>query len=746
MAEAHPLAQSASTAPATTRVEPPGSARWGWARQPEFWLAVALAAFLRLWHVDFSQFLDDQAGLMRLARESVLRGALPLTGIRSSIGTLNPPLSVYILQPFALFTADPLPQVIALALWNVLGIALCYIFALRYFGRRAAAIAALLFATCGAAVDYSRFIWQQNYLPPLLMLWAFTLYHGAVRGRRPWLAANLALLVVIASLHPTGLALAGVTLVALLITPALPSWRDTLVAVAVVALLLAPTLLWELLSTFSDIAAYQTFSTATPVFNFDIFLAFSQMLGAPAAPSPASNLPFAVVHPDTLYARLGRMNWALAHATSLLYLATYAGLTFLAFAGARRIRARAGESGNVIGRVRRWVRALRARLQADARWRAYLLLWFWLTLPPLVMLRHNKTVQAHYLFVVYPAVFLATGLVVDRAIVASRKLPALLARWSAGALRDRTPAVVRGALVTLIALIVVGQALQTALYLAALGGNQTDNSRYGYPLSQLRDADTILARLQRDQRASGILLSAPDRGERSALDYMLVRERPDRVTIGGDCLVLPAPRSTTLVVSTVSASPGARLLATLPNARRVSKVEMPGGEPFVVYSIGGAAPLLAGESALPALEYHTPTGDVLRLVALARTAPGVLRLRWQVVATAPASAPASEYQVRAYTRNGAIVARASCTATRWQPGETVFTWLSTAWTIYGTNPNANAQALPVGPLGVELARGTSVLWQRRLGPLPVISAAPAGDALTVVPSDRGARYQVNVSG
>src|SRR6185437_5128664 len=67
---------------------------------PDFLLAVALAAFLRLWHIETTQFLDDQTYLMQLARGAFLHGAIPVTGIPSSIGTLNPPLSVYLLMPF----------------------------------------------------------------------------------------------------------------------------------------------------------------------------------------------------------------------------------------------------------------------------------------------------------------------------------------------------------------------------------------------------------------------------------------------------------------------------------------------------------------------------------------------------------------------------------------------------------------------------------------------------------------------
>src|SRR5262245_13292427 len=91
-------------------------------------LALGLAVVLRLWHLEQSQFFDDQAGLMTLAHQALVYGAVPVTGIRSSIGTLNPPLSIYLLLPAALFTSNPLPSLIALALWNVLGVALVYRF------------------------------------------------------------------------------------------------------------------------------------------------------------------------------------------------------------------------------------------------------------------------------------------------------------------------------------------------------------------------------------------------------------------------------------------------------------------------------------------------------------------------------------------------------------------------------------------------------------------------------------------
>ncbi|MGH2517166.1 MAG: ArnT family glycosyltransferase, partial [Ktedonobacterales bacterium] len=214
-----PSAITRLAVPARLRALP---SRWLWLRYWEFWFALALGAFLRLWQLGTSQFLDDQAILMSMARSSVVQHAIPITGIPSSIHALNPPLSVYLLMPFALFGKDPFPAIVALALWNVAGVALCYIFAWRYFGRRVAAIGTLLFATSGAAVDFSRFLWQQNYMPPLLILWALATFAGALRGTRGWFFASATLLALATLLHPTALLLAPVLLAAFALAPRKP--------------------------------------------------------------------------------------------------------------------------------------------------------------------------------------------------------------------------------------------------------------------------------------------------------------------------------------------------------------------------------------------------------------------------------------------------------------------------------------------------------------------------------------------
>ena len=732
------------------------AARFAWARYPEFWLILLAAALLRLWSLDHAQWLDDQAQLLALARDAWLRGALPITGIRSSIGTLNPPLSVYILMPFFLFTKSPLPALVGLALWNIFGVALCYLFGLRYFNRRVAFVSALVFACCGAAINYSRFIWQQNYLPPLLLLWAFTLYAGVVRGRRPWLALHLLLLAMIIALHPTGLTLLAVTVAALLIAPHWPTRRDALAGVGLVALLLLPTILWEVLSGFSDVGLLRQFTGQPSVLNGDVFLAFNHLLGAPALPDPGRNVPYPAMLDTALYARVAGLNAGLQALVPLLYLVCYLVMTALTLAPLRRIRAATDQLG--WRRVWGWLLALRHALQADARWRAYALLWLWLTIPPLTMLRHGKIVQPHYLFILYPALFLSVGVAIDAIIrEGPRLLPLIRVHVSS---LPRARRVIAGVALAVVVLGALGQGTQAALFIAAISDNQVSNVNFGYPLNQLLAADGALASIQRQRHAREVIVSMPERYTASAITSTLVREESDRIGVGGDCLVLPTPALTpALIVSTDADSPQARLLATLPNASRVREYPMPGNQPFVIYSITRQTPALSDEQPLPPATWQSNEGVSLQLVAEARPAPGVIRLRWIAGPRTDLHAPpyiaarlASHYEFQArrpaapQADEGAPLARASCQPTSLQPGDTVFTWMTTAWNANGTDYTAAAPPLPSTPLALTVLRGTQGLWQGHAGPLPVLAGAPSGLPLTAMTTSAAdAGYQLPAS-
>lgn len=720
----------------------PQPTRFAWARYPEFWIILLVAAFLRLWYLDHAQWLADQAQLMTIARDAWLHGQLPITGIPSSLHTFNPPLSIYILMPFFLFTKNPMLALIALALWNIFGVALCYIFALRHFSRRVAFLAALVFAGCGAAITYSRFIWQQNYLPPLLLLWAFTLYAGAIRGRRAWFALHLLLLAMIICLHPTGVALIAVTAVALLIAPHWPTRRDALIGVGLVALLLLPTILWEWASNFVDVRLLLHFTGQRSAFNFDVFHAFDHLLGAPTYLNAGTNTPYPDLLDTTLYSRLGRANQILQYVVMLLYIGSYIVLTLLALTPLRRVRVSSEMSS--WRRVWGWLLALRQALQADARWRSYVLLWVWITIPPLLMLRHSQPVQPHYLFILYPALFLSVGIAAD---TFTREAPRLLSALRIQS-RRAWPLITWGALIVVL-LVAVGQTTQSTLFLVALGADQVNYINYGYPLNELLAADNAIGTIQRDQHAGEVMVSMPWYYTVAAMNSTLIREYNDRTGVTGDCLVLPAPQANpSLVVSTQAISPQAQLLARLPNATHVQDYPIPGDEPLVIYRLTGQTPTLPDERALPSATWQDGHGSVLRLVAGAQTAAGVIRLRWvvsSVAATGAAETPQYEIRVQTAVADASTpAARASCKPTHLQAGDTIFTWVTTSWSAAGTDLTKVAPPLPGGPLTLTVMHGTQALWQGQIGPVHLLSAASGGKSLAPM-STSGGNYTLPIS-
>src|SRR5207248_5449350 len=187
----------------------------------------------------------------RMAYDALHQGLLPATSNGSSISTMHPPEAIYFLMLPALFSPDPLWAAVMTALFNVIAVVLSYLFTRRYFGRLAATIAALLYATAEASIVFSRFIWQPTLLAPFVMLFLFALFRGVVEQRQEWLFPALLLLGVMFQFHEITLVLVVPLLVALLLAP--QTIRDLVLAIVFLLLIFAPYLVWEVTAKFADI-------------------------------------------------------------------------------------------------------------------------------------------------------------------------------------------------------------------------------------------------------------------------------------------------------------------------------------------------------------------------------------------------------------------------------------------------------------------------------------------------------------
>lgn len=127
------------------------------------------AAFLRFWESDIVEFFHDDAMLATLAQEIVTGDQWHWTGIISSTGIPNSPMSVYVLLPAFVLSLHPRLAICFIMLWNVVGVALLWKITQRYFGRWAAFFAGMTYAVSPWAVLYSRKLWAQEYHTPFIL-------------------------------------------------------------------------------------------------------------------------------------------------------------------------------------------------------------------------------------------------------------------------------------------------------------------------------------------------------------------------------------------------------------------------------------------------------------------------------------------------------------------------------------------------------------------------------------------------
>lgn len=688
--------------------------RFVWLRQWEFWLALAVAAFLRLWRIDLTQFLDDQTGIAGIARTGLLTGALPLTSNLSSIGTFHSPLTEYLLMPFLAFGKNPLPAVVSIAIWNVLGIAFCYIFALRYFGRRTALAASLLFATCGTAINYSRFIWQPNYLPPILGLWALAIFAGCAGSRRNWFVPAAALTVLAMLFHETAAILLVVLAVAVVLAPRRPRRGEWITAVALAVVLFLPFMVFQAISRGYDLRTLAHYLKAPGHFDLEMLRALSGALGGMGSGDFGTQSPlftFRGVYP-------------ILDALALLFFACgYLLLTARVLAPVRALSLDASAAVTT-GRERlmAWLGTGWRALRADPVWRINVLLWVWVTVPLLATLHHSSPVTVHYLLPLYPALFVVAGLPVQWLWDLRGAVGRLPARWT------RIASLASLAVLALLALVTVGQSARWLLYPGSLAaGRFTAYTFYGYPLSELQDAGTALNALQARQHTRDVFVVTPETPRYEVpMQYLLASEEPDHVAFTDTCLLLPAPDAApALVVATDPSTLPAQLLATLPNAQAVAQVQVAGGPPFAVYRVAGTTPTQGGELPVVPASFVDASGNGLRLDAAASIAPGLVRLRWTVLGSETASVEQPWYRVSA--TQGAASGKTDCQPTRWQAGETLFTWVR-------LSPTTGTGIEPAtGPLTITVSAGTIGPDMPAAGPFRFITGRPGGTPLVPLP-------------
>jgi hypothetical protein len=356
-------------------------------------LILLLAAYLRLNHLDWTEFKLDEAHLSQLAYDMARHGQIPLTGIGSSVGIVNPPLAAWLLAiPYAV-SASPIVATGFIAGLNVLAVLACYGLARRLFaasGDRAwiaASAAALLFAAAPWAIIHSRKVWAQDLLSPLVMLWAWFGYRAFVEGKRGSLIGHGLLLAASIQLHYSALYLIPVSAVWFLAFARRVKWQAVLATGLMFVAAFAPFFIADAGRGWPSVTRL-TAMLQQPVIVDDSTLHLAwitttgQEIHSLAGPQEFENYRAQIIPADGLLLFEGAL--------------VIGGLLLALIEASRSLSSLSERAWSPRGAIGWWLAA-------------------WLIAPIVMQIGHRTPVYPHYFIILYPVQFLLIGWLIARA-------------------------------------------------------------------------------------------------------------------------------------------------------------------------------------------------------------------------------------------------------------------------------------------------------------------------------------------
>ena len=352
-------------------------------------LVLLLAAYLRLNHLEWTEFKLDEARLSQIAFDMARHGVIPLTGIGSSVGIVNPPLAAWLLAIPYVLSSSPIVATAFIALLNVMAVALCYGLSRRMFaslGDRAwlaALIATLLFAVAPWAVFHSRKVWAQVLLPFFVLLYVWFGYRAFVQ-RQAWslIGHGLALAAMI-QIHYSALWLIPVSVVWLIVFARRVRLAPLIVTALIGTLVFAPFVIADGLRGWPSVTrlvemTQQPATIDMTAFHLTQITTTGEEIHSLAGPQEFENYRALVPFNDVVSALIG-----------LLAIGGVIVATIDVLAAVRQ---------------RRW----------NDRSAASFLLVTWLLLPVLAQISHRTPLYVHYFLIVLPAPFMLIGYFVTR--------------------------------------------------------------------------------------------------------------------------------------------------------------------------------------------------------------------------------------------------------------------------------------------------------------------------------------------
>jgi len=220
-------------------------------------LLLVLGAFLRLYRIsEYMTFLGDEGRDVIIVRRLLTEGDFFLIGPGTSIGNMYlGPLYYYMMAP-ALFLANfsPVGPAVQIALLGIVTLFFVWFLGRKWFGKKAALIAALLYAIAPTIIIYSRSSWNPNIMPFFALICIYSAWKIWQDGKWKWLVVAAISFAFVLQSHYLGLLLAPILGIFWLLSLK-NDWKDkkqkrnairySLISLSLFALLMSPLVIFD---------------------------------------------------------------------------------------------------------------------------------------------------------------------------------------------------------------------------------------------------------------------------------------------------------------------------------------------------------------------------------------------------------------------------------------------------------------------------------------------------------------------
>lgn len=584
-------------------------------------LIVLLAATLRLSDPGITEFKFDEAILSRLALDMAQGDGVPLLGVVSSVGIPNTPINAYLIALPYLIGDNPIIATLFVGACNILAVALTWKLTRRYYGLRAATIAALLYSTGPWAVIYSRKIWAQDLLPPFVVASVLTGLLGFMEGKKWAQVAHWPLLAITAQIHYAGFTLIPLSLLMLVLGR--KNVRKALIGGALLAAL-----------------------------TFLPFIAGLSRAGLLSVEAARGMLGQNTPHTATLEPTALHYAWL-----------TVAGTQIHALTGPEQFRNYLNTVPNAypllqvipIGAAATaaWMvaRAIRGRKWGTS---ADLVLVIWLLLPVATFTYTWTAVEPHYLIPLMPAAYVLVGAGLDALF--------------------RTPrhtGIRRGLTAVGLAALAVMAGLQVVLITQLIhfvDGTATPGG-FGTPVHYLLDArEAILAQKPGDVIVTSEGMSTAFDREPAVWSILLDSVPDVRFVNGRDTVVIPAGNALELALRSGGVEAGPAGAYWLRPGTEGIFPKRPGEPDYVLYQ---PEPAILDDLITPISELRYANGAFLTGYAVGE---GSVLTRWRLSGPVPNTYQAAVHVLDAEGVRLGQADRVSWPGTYWRPGDRLYLW------------------------------------------------------------------------